>query len=195
MKEDIPVIFINTKMALFNFLRKKNHNTDGNDGNPVGIHKELLSPGDPAGYNTSLISGNGTRGLDAIYAFLQYDYESRGYNDALTNPDESYKADNIMLFHHDLIILIDKSSTYYEDLLKEVDFHINSRTRAGLIDLVEELKIRREMVLDHIEKVKVIRKEAVSGTGSTQRIALSYQRGFMRGLSAISQSKLFNGNL
>lgn len=183
-------------MALFNFFRKKNNGKhDENDNNPVGIHKELFSSGDPAGYNTSLVSGNGTRGLDAIYAFLQYDYESKGYNDALTNPDESYKADNIKLFHHDLLILIDKSSTYYENLLKEVDFHISSRTRAGLIDLVEELKIRREMVIDHMEKVKVIRQEAVSGTGATQRIGLSYQRGFMRGLSAISQSKLFNRNL
>lgn len=182
-------------MAMFNFFRKKNQKVDGNDGNPVGINKELFSSGDPAGYNISLISGNGTRGLDAIYSFLQNDYESKGYNDALTNPDESYKKDNIRLLHHDLIILIDKSATYYENLLKEVDFHISSRTRAGLIDLVEELKIRREMVLDHMEKVRVIRQEAVNGTGATERIALSYQRGFMRGLSAISQSKLFNRNL
>jgi hypothetical protein len=138
---------------------------------------------------------NGARNIDAIYEFLQYDYESRGYNDALTNPDESYKSDNIKLFAHDLQILIDRSSIYYEELLKEVDFHINSRSRAGLIDLVEELKIKRELVLDHMTKVKALKEEALNGSGSTGRIALSYQRGFMRGLSAISQSKLFKRNL
>ena len=78
--------------------------------------------------------------------FFQDDYETRGYNDALTNPDESYKSDNIRLFNHDLLILIDRSSNYYDNFLKELDFHISSRSRAGLIDLVEELKIRKEII-------------------------------------------------
>jgi len=138
---------------------------------------------------------NGSKGLDAIYTFLQCDYESRGYNDALTNPDESYKSDNIKLLNHDLMILIDQSSTYYEDMLKEVEFHISSRNRAGLVDLVEELKTRLEIVNDHRLKIKVIREEAIKGEGPIQRIGLSYQRGFMKGLSAISQSRFFNSNI
>jgi hypothetical protein len=60
-----------------------------------------------------------------------------------------------------------------------------------LIDLVEELKIRKDIISDLLEKIRVIKEDALNGTGSTQRIALSYQRGFMRGLSAISQSKMF----
>lgn len=177
-------------MGLLNIFRKKNKESSPDPSNLAG--------GLPAGIphnNINNVSLNGTKGLDAIYAFLQFDYESRGYNDALSNPDESYKSDNIKLFKHDLMILIDKSSIYYEDLLKEVEFHISSRSRAGLIDLVEELKIRMQIVTDHREKIKVIREEAMNGTGATERIALSYQRGFMRGLSAISQSKVFNSNL
>jgi hypothetical protein len=132
------------------------------------------------------------KGLDSVYAFFQKDYESKGYNDGLVNPDESYKNDNIRLLNHDLFILIDRTSTYYEDLAKEVQFHISSRSRAGLIDLVEELKIRMQIINDHREKLKAIREEATSGAGAVERIALSYQRGFMRGLSSISQAKVFN---
>lgn len=170
-------------MGLFSFFRKNGQQAANNNGSPVGDE------------GMTLIASNNVKGINAIYDFLQYDYESRGYDDAMTNPDDSYKSDNIKLFNHDLLILIDKSTTYYEGLLKEVDFHISSRGRAGLIDLVEELKIRREMIVDHLEKIKVIKTEAVNGTGATQRIALSYQRGFMKGLSAISQSKVFNRNL
>lgn len=178
-------------MRLFKRFSKKNDEASAaRDGNLSGINKEQLAGGNPG-----LISVDGSRGLDAIYSFLQFDYESKGYNDALTNPDESYKSDNIRLFHHDLLILIDRSTLYYEGLLKEIDFHISSRSRAGLIDLVEEMKIRKELVLDHILKVKSLKDEAASGGGATERIGLSYQRGFMRGLSAISQSKLFNRNL
>lgn len=177
-------------MGLFRKSSKNNNGNAVNAGDAAGMN---LNAGQS--FSSGTVAINGSKGLDAVYEFLQFDYESRGYNDALTNPDESYKADNIKLFHHDLIILLDRSMVYYDGLLKDIDFHISSRSRAGLIDLVEELKIRKEVVLDHISKLKVIKQEAVTGSGATQRIALSYQRGFMRGLSAISQSKLFNRNL
>ena len=170
---------INITMGLFNFFRKNGQQAANNNGSPVGNE------------GMTMIASNNVKGINAIYAFFQDDYETRGYNDALTNPDESYKSDNIRLFNHDLLILIDRSANYYDNFLKELDFHISSRTRAGLIDLVEELKIRKDIISDLLEKIKVIKDEALNGTGSTQRIALSYQRGFMRGLSAISQSKMF----
>jgi hypothetical protein len=180
-------------MKLFKIFSKRNgEDQEKVAGIPAGVPKDLYNYGNEPGVKSSeFFPGDGSIGLDAIYSFFQDDYETRGYNDALTNPDESYKSDNIRLFNHDLLILIDRSANYYDNFLKELDFHISSRTRAGLIDLVEELKIRKDIIRDLLEKIKVIKEEAVSGTGSTQRIALSYQRGFMRGLSAISQSKMF----
>jgi hypothetical protein len=132
------------------------------------------------------------KGIEAIYAFLQADYESKGYNDALISADESYKTDNIKLIKMDLQITVQRANTYYEDLLREIDFHITSRGRAGLIDLVEELKTRKEMVHEHIEKINQVKKEMETDSGMTQRILLSYQRGFMRGLSAITQTNVLN---
>lgn len=174
-------------MRLFRRFRKE---IPENPGITSGTSNEINKFG-----NDLSVHSNGSIGLDAVYAFLQFDYESKGYNDALSNPDDSYKSDNIKLIGHDLLILIDRSVNYYETLLKELDFHISSRTRAGLIDLVEELKIRQEIIKDQLEKIKAVKAEAMSGSGATQRIALSYQRGFMKGLSAISQSKMFNRNM
>lgn len=176
-------------MGLFNRLRKKHNGAPAGSALPDSLQKI------PSGQDPGLMPTGATKGIDSIYTFLQFDYESRGYNDALTNPDESYRNDNIRLIQHDLMILIDRTATHYETLLRETDFHISSRSRAGLIDLVEELKIRKEVTSDHLGKVKQIREEASKGEGASQRIVLSYQRGFMRGLYAISQSKLFNGNL
>lgn len=178
-------------MSLFSRFRKNNkENRNGSSGslNNVESQAKNISTG------LNMISPGALKGLDDVYSFLQFDYESKGYNDALTNPDESYRNDNVRLIQHDLIILIDRTIVYYETMLKEADFHISSRSRAGLIDLVEELKIRKEVTGDHLEKVKQIKAEALKGEGASQRIVLSYQRGFMRGLYAISQSKLFNGN-
>jgi hypothetical protein len=51
------------------------------------------------------------------------------------------------------------------------------------------------MVSDHLGKIKSMKEEALSGNGAVTRITLSYQRGFMRGLSALTQSNVLNKKL
>lgn|SRR5690606_23985189 len=184
-------------MGLFNFF-KKNHtdNISGNGHSENEIPKEIfIEEKEPSAQQETFFSNGEVKGIEAIYSFLQADYETNGFNDALTNPDDSYKSENIKLITLDLEILVQKVKTYYEDMIKELDFHITSRSRAGLIDLVEELKIRKEMVMKHIEKVNEINNEKKNNLGMPQRIILSYQRGFMRGLSAITQSNILNKKL
>jgi hypothetical protein len=183
-------------MSLFDFFRK-NHKQDETDlfetenGNP----KELTE-GDRVPVKIAVPGPDGiSSGIDAVYAFLQDDYEARGYDDAFISPDDSYKQDNIRLLRQDLLIQIQRANTYYEGITKELEFHINSRSRAGLVDLVEELKTRKEMVTGYIEKLKPIQADAENGTGLTERIVLSYQRGFMRGLAALTQSRVLNKKL
>lgn len=174
-------------MGALKLFSRKNHQNPG----LVAENQDLIPVSATEG-ELKKISENGVKGIDKIYGFFLNDFESRGYNDALINPDDSYKTDNIKLLNHELLILIERTSTYYEDLAKEVEFHIASRSRAGLIDLVEELKVRMQIINDHREKLTVIKNEAVNGMGPIQHIGLSYQRGFMRGLSSISQARVFN---
>jgi hypothetical protein len=177
-------------MGLFDFLKKKNNQDLAIIDKTVDLNGDAAQVVTPETNHLPVGAG-----IDSIYAFLQYDYETRGYSDALTSPDDSYRSDNINLLKQDLFILIDKSLTYYEGMLREVDFHINSRSRAGLIDLVEELRTRRDMVSDHLEKIRLLKEESHNNSGAVQRITLSYQRGFMRGLSALTQSNVLNKKL
>lgn len=178
-------------MGLFNFFRRRN----GNTSNAVSIPREVFIDESEPSENGSASMNGSASGIESIYAFLQADYESKGYEDALANPDDSYKKDNITLLKEDLHILVQKVSTYYEDILRTLDFHIASRERAGLIDLVEELKSRRDLVSEHLKKVAEIRQQAEEDNGISRRIILSYQRGFMKGLMAISQSTILNKKL
>lgn len=183
-------------MGLFNFLKKKNQQSesglveaDNSLPNELIISEKRPDQGRLPG------SDDISSGIDSVYAFLQGDYETRGYRDALASPDDSYKQDNIRLLRQDLTIQIQRAGTYYEGIMKELDFHILSRTRAGLVDLVEELKMRKEMVTGYMEKIKLIQADAETGSGLTERIILSYQRGFMRGLSALTQSGVLSKKL
>jgi hypothetical protein len=159
---------------------------------PDKPEESLTEQTSPQPATASLFSDNHSTGIEAIYNFLQDDYETKGFNDALTNPDDSYKQDNIRLIRFDLQILIQKVSTYYEDLSSELDLHIATRSRAGLIDLVQELETRKQMVGEHKTKVAQIQAGLQDENSLSNRIILSYQRGFMRGLSALSQSKVLN---
>lgn len=182
-------------MGILNFFQKRKPNNSNNfpeNGQAESTKDELVEGKNANGLKQDFQSNGEAKGIESIYAFLQADYESKGYNDALISADESYKTDNIKLIKMDLQITVRRADTYYEDLLRELDFHITSRARAGLIDLVEELKTRKEMVHEHIEKINQVKKEMETDSGMTQRIILSYQRGFMRGLSAITQSNVLN---
>ena len=79
---------------------------------------------------------NGTD-LQAIYLYAKTDFEARGYQDALTNPDTAYKNENISLLLEDLDIQIKQAQNYYAARLIKLDFHIASRKAAGLIDTGE----------------------------------------------------------
>lgn len=143
---------------------------------------------DQSQLNGSSVHDN--QGVFLIYAFLQQNFGERGYNDALISADEGYKNDNIRLIKYDLEILIQQVKTYHQSLMKDMQFHIQSRTRAGLIDLVDELKIKQTDLQAHIEKVHEIEEALKTDYGLCERAILAYKRGFMKGMASITQTNL-----
>jgi hypothetical protein len=61
--------------------------------------------------------------------------------------------------------------------------------------LVEELKVRKEDVLEHVQKVRTLELELKGETGLCERAFLSYKRGFMKGMAAITQANLLSKTL
>ena len=104
-------------MGLFSFFRKdKQSNPTAIQSDAPNLHaqpeipKELfIEDGDPNTNQPENWINQSSKGIEAIYAFLQTDYESKGYSDALMNPDDSYRNDNIKLINLDLQILIQKA--------------------------------------------------------------------------------------
>lgn len=132
--------------------------------------------------------------LERILNYVGLDFESRGYEDSLIHPDTSYKEDNISLLKIDLSILIKKSKIYYEEIIRIMDFHIQSRQDAGLILIVNELKTKKETLVEKLNEVVNIQDSQDEEQGMNHRIRLSYNRGFNRGLAALS-TQLLQTNL
>jgi hypothetical protein len=123
--------------------------------------------------------------IHMLYSFLSRDYQQAGYDDALVHPDTSYKNEKVREIQGDLDIVIRKSKTFYEDAIRELEFLIMSRNRMGMVDVVDELKMRRERAEDHYKKVLDLHKEAME-QGESHRLIISYNRGFQNGMAAIA---------
>lgn len=74
-----------------------------------------------------------------IFDRIRRNYELEGYNDALSTADNKYRDDNIQILKLDLEADIQEAEIDIKEYLTEVEFHISSRTKADLLDLVEEL--------------------------------------------------------
>lgn len=81
--------------------------------------------------------------IDIIYSYLKEDYEQRGYDDAICNPDVSYKKMNLSIIQSNLEIKFKQVILKYENELRTINFHIESRFQAGLIDVVKQLMTRK----------------------------------------------------
>lgn len=130
--------------------------------------------------------------IGLLFAFLDRNHEAKGYDDALLNPDTSHLEQNLGALKSDLIRTINKVKTFYEDFIRETDYHIKSRSRSGMVDMVEELEMKKNIARGHLEKVQLMESNTTNEEGDCKGIMISYTRGFKNGLAAISHHHILS---
>lgn len=128
--------------------------------------------------------------IDLIYNFLQKDYEAKGYEDALSNPEVSYKEMNKAIIRSKLEVKFRQVRLCYIDKMQKLDFHINSRREAGLIDFVKQLEMEKSKLQEHIERLDQMEKDFQDNVPYMVGMLLSYEKGFLKGLSAVSMEQM-----
>lgn len=184
-----------------NFFRRK-LGTDTINGSPV-LEQEIShyqSPEIPEHiFTESVKNDEGLTGkkdtdlqdnINLLFKFLDRNLEIQGYNDAMINPDTINLQENVAAIKNELLRTIRKVKTFYESFIREINFHIESRGRSGMVDTVEELKMKKQIAEDHIKKVIEIETDAKNNEGDSQGLILSYTRGFKNGLAAISHHNI-----
>ncbi len=186
-------------MGLFNLLSRKNGQTNTTDSfNPGGfttteipeeIFIEKEKPKETQ-QEAITVAKRPDVGISLLFEFLERNYEAKGFDDALINSDNTHLEQNIQALKSEMERVVRKVKTFYEDFIREIDFHISSRSRSGMIDTVEELLTKKVTAESHIKQVKEIEQEALQNKGIGQGIILSYTRGFRNGLASISDHSI-----
>lgn len=182
-------------MGLFNFFNNnKNEEQQSSSDLPksepgapiiperIFVENTAVPVAKPDESETVLIDNN----INLLFNFLDRNHEAKGYDDAIINPDTSHLQQNIEALKNELERTINKVKTFYEDFINEIDFHIASRSRSGMIDIVEELEMKKNIAQSHMKKIVLIEESARTNTGDCKGIIISYTRGFNNGLAAIS---------
>jgi len=193
---------------MFNFFKTKPANTINSDSSETNsiqenvISQELFTSNEAPNTNAennirkdevqdnNTIKTKSNPGIHEVFTFLQTDFETLGFNDALTNPDDAYRESREKELIENLRVTLVKTEIHYNDTNRLLDLHIRTRERAGLIDLVEELNIRKETISEHLVKIEEFKNELSTNSGVSQKIKLSYKHGFIKGLAAITVSTL-----
>ncbi len=184
-------------MGLLSFFNRKNGQNHTAIEGPYEIPKQdIVEREKPA--NESVDTGNGNsspdHGINLLFQFLEKNYEARGYDDALINPDSTNMDHNINSLKNDLERILKKVKIFYTDFIREIDVHLSTRRRSGMIDIAEELAAKKETAESHINHIKEIEQEAKNNSGLGHGIILSYTKGFRNGLAAISHHTILNKN-
>lgn len=184
-------------MGLFTFFNRKNGYSNGsafmNEDKPqkalpeipqdIFIEKEKEEREHQAESTDHQPDANG---ISVLFFFLEKNHEGKGYDDALVNPDTTHLQQNITALKNELERTIRKVKIFYEDFIREINFHIQSRSRSGMIDTVEELIVKKDTAESHIRQIIEMEKDAMEDKGVCQSVLISYTRGFKNGLAAIS---------
>lgn len=187
-------------MGLFSIFNRQNRyaasHLNASGGKSPEIPEETFiekeKPKTESGEEKQFIPVEG--GIYQLYQFLERNYEAKGYDDALINPDATHLEQNISALKNDLERSIRRVKTFYEDFIREINFHITSRSRSGMIDTVEELTAKKETAETHITQVIEIEEQAKNNQGVGYGIIISYTRGFKNGLAAISHHSILKRN-
>jgi hypothetical protein len=153
---------------------------------------DFIDNSEPSGLENSTYSAEyGSKlPIDIIYGFLKENYENKAYHDALTSPDRSYKETNISILRSALEVKFKQVMLRYEDMLRDIDFHIKSRGEAGLTDIVELLKSKKETYEKHVEEIKKMKQDLDNEELYMIGAFKSYEVGFTRGLASLSLHNL-----
>lgn len=187
-------------MGLFSFFNRKNGVSKDQPVSTAHDQQDFAADNDRGNKHPLKAGGNGQEdasiiGINLLFQFLEKNHEGRGYDDALINPDNIHLTQNTEALKNELERTIRRVKTFYEDFIKEIDFHIASRGRSGMVDTVEELSMKKQIAESHIKKVLEIEEDLRNNKGDSQGIIMSYTRGFKNGLAAISHHSILKRKL
>ncbi len=186
-------------MGWFNIFKKSNSQNGSSLNQPnenVSIPEDVFIEKDFNPSELNLMTS--LKGLDKIYYFLEQDFETKGFNDAIQCPEIEYKNNAIDLIKKQLNTLIFEAFDYYESEMCKIDAMINILERNGLIDTLTKAKVNKTTIEKKLDRLKEIQSTLEDmEKGFAAKAFMAYELGFKRAINndALKSIQKINVNL
>lgn len=184
-------------MGFFDFFRTKpvevTEQQPTEELKPEINEEDFIDNSNPDGNDIYTITYGTGFAIDAIYAFLRKDNEQKGFDDAMVNPENSYKEAGVSLIENELRQLFEQVRLRYRNDLRILQVQIDNMEKQGLPHQAANLYARKETYEEHMKKIGEMETKVQQKESSVMSPIYSYERGFLKGLAAKSEI-IINGN-
>lgn len=165
-----------------NEIRHSEIEEQGEAKTPISKDKFILE--------TKMIDDNLELPIYGIYRRFQEDWETKGYKDSIAFPETSYRENQKRIIVGQLRLAIKEALMRYEDKITDMDNHINHAERNGLVETLDKYRQERKKLVAHREELAILDKDANEIGEKITPILTSYDMGFARGMTSLSDDKV-----
>lgn len=120
--------------------------------------------------------------IDEIFVLVRANYEKRGYDDAMRNPDGNYMKAGSAKIISELMARINQVTLIYEKFLSDVNVQIQILEEQGLLDMKKTLMSKQLLYEKHLVRLKEMKEMAEKRDSEMMGMVQSYERGFQSGI-------------
>lgn len=136
--------------------------------------------------NTYTVSSITGWPIDIIYGYLHKNYEEQGYNDAMTNCNLSFRDMNIEIIRNKILMAFREINLKYECMRSGLQTRIDASNAACLLTTSAQLENQMAIIKSHKEELRQLEADFRENTNEASIPTMSYETGFMRGISSIA---------
>ncbi len=151
---------------------------------PTSNNEELNNP-----YKVSYGTGFP---IDVVYGFINKDFEQKGFDDAMTSSESSYKESGMNLIINELKQLFEQVKLKYKGDIRDLSVLQKNLEMQGLPTQAAQVKMRLDTFAEHMIKIEEMEKSLDNKEDRVMRMVSTYERGFLKGLAAKSDIILKN---
>lgn len=185
-------------MALFNFFKRKSENPNlslilpSEEEPETEVSQETessnIQEANTATSNSLKVSYATGWPIDLIYGYLHKNYEEKGYADAMLNSNLTFRDMNMSIIRNKVLMIFREVNLKYDGMKRELETRIGTCNAAGLLTSVAELEKQMAIINAHKEELSRLEMDFRNNANEASVPLMSYECGFLRGVSAIAMS-------
>lgn len=133
--------------------------------------------------------------IDAVYAYIEKDWEATGRKDALENSDANCMEGKMEIIRQGLMRRFDLVKLKYNAMIRDYQSRLDNLKTFGLLGSMSQLTAQIDTCIEHLEKVKEMEQKLKDGDPSLTSMVDSYKRGFTMGVALETKKIINNSNM